>query len=771
MHRFVSILLALLLAAGAAAQTDLPQVFSPNAAELGKYGKIPVSYFNGLPNISIPLTELKAKNYSLPVYLTYHAGGNKPDQHPGWVGLGWTLHAGGCINRIVNGNRDEMGRDEFLSLEHGVWGSGISGYYAHARDFQQMNIDSLFMSNYANTGIYLDYDPDEFQVNMEGLSSSFYLVGENEGAIKSKDPVSYRVQIDTAATREITVYENHSGNPSIRATQYTWIKTIHLTDASGIEYVFGDDDNAIDFNYSVGRSGHNLTCTADTWHLSKIKLPNGESIHFEYIKSGKPVYVTDRHFRETAALNGAYFPYDYDTHTDYGNYSFTIQQPSYLHRIHATASGDELLFHISPSVELPMEMNSDALYGRLLNRVEHLTESLVLEDNQYNRLDSIVSNHGTFRFSYTSDITSRLKLTAISTGDGQDVIGRYSFTYNPLHLPPYNSKHTDKWGYYSQTTQLDDTGYYYLSDETGMQAEILRKIEYPTGGKTILNYEGHRYGHIAEQYPFVLTTGSGLAGGLRIHTLTDSLETGLETRTFLYESEDGSSSGILGGMPIFTTSGKTFDQYPAKSGWDGISPFHFPAFTTENPYGIFSEMPLNQLSRTDGSHITYSRVTECHSDGSETVYYYTNHEDYPDRPYVYISTNYDNTDLSNPFCSKSLSRGLLYKKEYRSGDAGHTLVQMEEQWFAQDTTDYVNAIEHVIHCGVYLNRFSNIHVYTYFPGLLEKRVTAFSNLGSAPHVETTRYAYDANRQLVQTQGLWVEIQMTSGSHTAEAWTV
>ena len=59
-----------LLGAGLEAQNDLPQVFSPNAAELGKYGKIPVSYFNGLPNISIPLTELRAKGYTLPIYLT-----------------------------------------------------------------------------------------------------------------------------------------------------------------------------------------------------------------------------------------------------------------------------------------------------------------------------------------------------------------------------------------------------------------------------------------------------------------------------------------------------------------------------------------------------------------------------------------------------------------------------------------------------------------------------------------------------------------------------
>lgn len=56
----------------------LPQVFTPVAASLGEFGKVPVNYFNGLPTITVPLTELKGKNYNLPVYLSYYAGGNKP---------------------------------------------------------------------------------------------------------------------------------------------------------------------------------------------------------------------------------------------------------------------------------------------------------------------------------------------------------------------------------------------------------------------------------------------------------------------------------------------------------------------------------------------------------------------------------------------------------------------------------------------------------------------------------------------------------------------
>ena len=93
--------------------TFLPQMLSPSAYEIGRYGRTPVSYFHGLPNISIPLTEVRARGFTIPVSLSYHAGGNKPDQHPGWVGLGWSLQAGGSIVRVINGMKDEMSRQEY----------------------------------------------------------------------------------------------------------------------------------------------------------------------------------------------------------------------------------------------------------------------------------------------------------------------------------------------------------------------------------------------------------------------------------------------------------------------------------------------------------------------------------------------------------------------------------------------------------------------------------------------------------------------------------
>ena len=78
---------------------------SPNAASIQQYGDVPVTLFNGLPNISVPLMTVKDRELSLPVSLSYHASGINPDRHPGWVGLGWSLQAGGVITREIVGGR------------------------------------------------------------------------------------------------------------------------------------------------------------------------------------------------------------------------------------------------------------------------------------------------------------------------------------------------------------------------------------------------------------------------------------------------------------------------------------------------------------------------------------------------------------------------------------------------------------------------------------------------------------------------------------------
>ena len=117
MRRFITLLLLLTTAVTAmTAKADVNDLvpksptegLSPNARSFQRYGDIPVSLYTGTPNISIPLATLRDGALTLPVELSYHSGGIKPDEHPGWTGLGWTLMLGGAITRSKNDMPDEV---------------------------------------------------------------------------------------------------------------------------------------------------------------------------------------------------------------------------------------------------------------------------------------------------------------------------------------------------------------------------------------------------------------------------------------------------------------------------------------------------------------------------------------------------------------------------------------------------------------------------------------------------------------------------------------
>src|SRR6202040_1807556 len=72
---------------------------TPNAASLAVYADYPNAGFTGVPSISIPLYEAKAKGLNIPISLSYNASGIKIFDIPSWVGLGWSLNAGGVISR------------------------------------------------------------------------------------------------------------------------------------------------------------------------------------------------------------------------------------------------------------------------------------------------------------------------------------------------------------------------------------------------------------------------------------------------------------------------------------------------------------------------------------------------------------------------------------------------------------------------------------------------------------------------------------------------
>ena len=91
MNKTIVVLFSLLLSTAVLSQEfydfSPPTAPSPTAHELGKYGAMPVDYYRGTPQISIPLYTLEAGTMSLPISLSYHASGIRVNDMASWVGL------------------------------------------------------------------------------------------------------------------------------------------------------------------------------------------------------------------------------------------------------------------------------------------------------------------------------------------------------------------------------------------------------------------------------------------------------------------------------------------------------------------------------------------------------------------------------------------------------------------------------------------------------------------------------------------------------------
>ena len=62
---------------------------------------IPTDNYVGQANLTIPIYEIDLDGKKFPIALSYHTDGTRVAQEATWIGLGWTLQAGGCVVRQV----------------------------------------------------------------------------------------------------------------------------------------------------------------------------------------------------------------------------------------------------------------------------------------------------------------------------------------------------------------------------------------------------------------------------------------------------------------------------------------------------------------------------------------------------------------------------------------------------------------------------------------------------------------------------------------------
>lgn len=172
---------------------------SPNVASLGNYGDIQPSLYTGSINPIIPIYTIKTQNIEIPIALSYYSGGVRVNQHSGWVGLNWSLQAGGVISRKINGYPDEY--DD----RKGGGASGIENGFMW--NYRMWSSDLGFLNQYKAT---YDIEPDEFSFNFLNYSGTFYLNTEGKWSVYSDNNIKVIFDIEKDL-RELTQDETGPG--------------------------------------------------------------------------------------------------------------------------------------------------------------------------------------------------------------------------------------------------------------------------------------------------------------------------------------------------------------------------------------------------------------------------------------------------------------------------------------------------------------------------------------------------------------------------------
>jgi hypothetical protein len=620
---------------------------------------------------------------------------------------------------------------------------------------------------------------DEFVINIGHINASFYMYyedGEIQTKIASQHSPHFKVtNIEVGSIPNFLFvehtfvgFDNETHNPEMYIEPSTvMIKEITVMDAEGVTYVFGGDLETIDlslryvqdFSYANYYDYYGTPTSYDsnpntpevelnpedfhsfffaaasTWHIKKIILPGQETILFEYKKGN--VNISEKFSRSVSTSHNSWsLPEPVSILSPWYNTAsanllhdkqYNIVYPSMLARIEA--SNGEVIDVVSTPRD---DLRTDGFYQEqtylLRDNYGSLIPTILNAKNYYYKIDKIQTPNDSIDFYYTNNPDQRLKLDSLRIAS----IGKYKFTYNSQLLPNYDNHWvSDSWGYYNgksyqhlidSSAGFDQLYAFRTPDATLVKAEILETIVYPTGGETRIEYELHDYSKVARQYPFTIESRNGVAGGVRVKriTMADNNDPTKNIITdYLYENENGTSSGILQVDPIYVTSG------------------------VDNSNGTnYFYKTSTYMNWVDGFHMAYSRVVELQADGSKTVYSFVNNNDVMDEASSGVYGVVTNA-IRNRFTSRELDRGLIKSCKYY--DSSNTLLREEQYTYHTNNTDYLKIIDRNSIGMLSLIRVSANKIYTYFPSLATQTTIQYTSMGNLTEVE--EYEYNSYRLL------------------------
>jgi RHS repeat-associated protein len=486
---------------------DMP---APNAASLGKYTDIPVNYFTGIPQIKLPIYTIEEGGISLPISVSYHASGVKPNEPASWVGTNWSLNAGGMVTRTIVGLRDEL-PSGYINVINSLTGNPKTD-----------------IENNGNT--IPDTEPDIFSYNFNGYTGKFFIGNRDntpEVVFIEKTDIKGFIDLSSAAVPEILgfVFVTPDGN------RYFFGKTtLNNVDAR---------ERAIPFEQTPNGDAYYTS-----WYLNTIQTFDEKFfINFEYEKENSSyqlAYPCYYHFNKKACDDGDSFSVPSTPAVDCGG----VNSAEYLYKYVYS----QRLKSIKTSTGLvQVDFVASSTPRKDLGKGTDSTQK------QAKALDKIKVSFGdgtTFckewQFSYTYFYDNRPEVDTWITYDPDALESRFHLkldkiqeqtcnTSNQIILPPtifeydgqsvsytengqtvntqfvpfFLTKEVDHWGFYNgqignqqaftpnvppTTVNAGGVTYTYGSSNRETNATViksgsLKKITYPTGGYTSYEFE------------------------------------------------------------------------------------------------------------------------------------------------------------------------------------------------------------------------------------------------------------------------------------------
>ncbi len=408
------------------------------------------SVFDGTANVNIPIYTFTNDFGNFGVSLAYNTKGILVDEIENPCGLHWQIVASASIERIVKDVPDEMiydsQADSIYSGATALWNKTryIKGKLATYWETPQQQ---------AMTNVYRDGECDQFVVNLNGSSFTFYLGNQLNIFTHPHRDIKVRMFLDGVPLFSVT-QEGMATGPSDNVLSF------EIQDENGVKYLFEQSElehqTYYDNTYWSDRvMGGAVPITR--WDIKKITFTDGKIISYNSEHSwnsgfGPGSYTKYRNgfVRESSSGTATFAGYK-----DFGGESYFSQ----LQNINFP-NGDKVLFTYNSSITTPS----------LRKQLSDI------------RVTSQKTSQNCIKYKFNqSQINERWYLDSIGISDCDNVYSEkfYSFKYNDVKLPKRLNNGQDLFGYYNADSVATPVG----TSGTGLN---IPKHHYSVGGA--LNY-------------------------------------------------------------------------------------------------------------------------------------------------------------------------------------------------------------------------------------------------------------------------------------------